>query len=99
MIALFIVWNVVGGFMESLWAPADWVINNDADEFWWPVAGSLPEVLDGVPDDVAAVSAPRFNFVPSVDTIDDGPFWQAMTVRQATMIVRPLAKDRAMPGF
>lgn len=42
---------------------ADWVINNDADEFWWPEADAdLKTCLARVQPEVQALSAPRFNF-------------------------------------
>jgi len=41
---------------------ADWIINNDADEFWWPRAGTLKEAFGVVPEDYGALSAFRVNF-------------------------------------
>jgi hypothetical protein len=43
---------------------ADWVINSDADEFWWPKEGTLASTFACLPASVNVVKAPRFNFVP-----------------------------------
>jgi hypothetical protein len=43
---------------------ADWVINNDADEFWWPERGTLKETLEAIPDEFGIVVAPRSNALP-----------------------------------
>ncbi len=58
---------------------ADWVINSDTDEFWWPSAGDLKAVLASVPSAYGVVSAPRLNFLPmrSLSTA----FWREMVWR------------------
>jgi hypothetical protein len=61
---------------------ADWVLNADADEFWWPRGGSFKSALGAVPDGFATVGALVRVFVPRPD--DGGPFWERMTVRLAT---------------
>ena len=58
---------------------ADWVINTDADEFWWPRGGSLKEVLDAVPRRYGIVRGFWRSFVPRPD--DGGSFAERMTVR------------------
>ena len=58
---------------------ADWVINADADEFWWPRGGSLKEVLAAVPEAYGVVQGFWRSFVPRPD---DGAFFaERMTVR------------------
>ena len=57
---------------------ADWVINSDADEFWWPRGESLRDVLGAVPDRYGTVSAFLRVFVPRPG---DGPFAERMTAR------------------
>jgi hypothetical protein len=72
---------------------ADWVINSDADEFWWPRARSLKEALAGVPASLGVVYAPICNFVPRRR---DGHFYDSMTMRlvQPAPINNPLGRYR-----
>jgi hypothetical protein len=72
---------------------ADWVINNDADEFWWEASGSLKNALAAVGGDVIAVGAERTNFVARPE--DGRPFWRRMDVRHRTSL-NPLG--RPLPG-
>lgn len=51
---------------------ADWVINTDADEFWWPESGNLKDVLGAVEPIYGAVRVPRFDFRPLTD-VGGGP--------------------------
>ena len=57
---------------------ADWVINSDADEFWWPRGASLSEVLAAVPPRYGTVGAFLRVFCPRPG---DGHFAERMTVR------------------
>jgi hypothetical protein len=58
---------------------ADWVINSDADEFWWPRGASLKGVLEAVPEEYGVVNAFWRSFVPRPD---DGAFFaERMTAR------------------
>jgi len=59
---------------------ADWVINNDADEFWWPRTESLRSVFEGLGGNVGAVVGHRTNFVPRPE--DGRPYWERMTLRE-----------------
>jgi Glycosyl transferase family 2 len=85
---------------------ADWVINTDADEFWWPRGGSLKDVLAAVPDDYGVVQGFWRSFVPRPD---DGSFFaERMTARLSqhapindpTSFYRPVVKvaHRGDPG-
>ena len=60
---------------------ADWVINNDADEFWWPEQGDLKQVLSDIAPSFSAVVAERINF-PPVSLPPGTEFIDVMTVRE-----------------
>ena len=88
---------------------ADWVINNDADEFWCPPGDDLRVALQSVPEGTDAVLVPRFNFVVPADGpggpgADPRPFAERMTVRYAVPYdpikggpVQPKMAHRAHP--
>jgi hypothetical protein len=61
---------------------ADWVLNTDADEFYWPRGGSLKDVLASVPERYGMVRALLRQFVPRPD---DGSFFaDRMIARMST---------------
>jgi hypothetical protein len=66
---------------------ADWVINNDADEFWWPSHGTLRDVLAAVPEAYTQVRVPRNDFRPlQGDAAADEVFWRRLLIRDACSV-------------
>jgi len=60
---------------------ADWVVNSDVDEFWWPRGASLKEILAAIPPRYGQVPAFWRTFPPRPD---DGRFFaERMTFRLA----------------
>ena len=71
---------------------ADWVIESDADEFWWPRGGSLKDVLATVPERFGLVRGCWRHFVPLPE--DGAPFSERMIVRLAAPH-RPMTRGRS----
>ena len=59
---------------------ADWVINNDADEFYTTSEGALPDQLAKAPAHCAGVYVERFNFPPVADAGED--YLRSMVYRE-----------------
>jgi hypothetical protein len=57
---------------------ADWVINSDADEFWWPWGGSLKDALAQIPERYGVVRTFVRAFLPRPG---DDSWTERMTVR------------------
>lgn len=74
---------------------ADWIVNADADEFWWSRYGPIKEVLARVPARFSTVRAFLRNFVPSggADTL----FAERMTARLVPGELRSSSPYRAHP--
>jgi hypothetical protein len=68
---------------------ADWVINSDADEFYWPRGGTLKEVLSAVPAQYGGVRGMLRNFAPRPH--GDDFFAERMTAR----VCNPGAEDNS----
>jgi hypothetical protein len=70
---------------------ADWVINSDADEFWWPQSGDLRSTLASLPPEAGMLKVPRVNFIPTGN--DGRPFHERMVyreIRSANAVGQPL---------
>ena len=61
---------------------ADWVINSDADEFWWPRGGDLKDVLALVPARFGVIRGCWRHFLPR--PAGDPFFAERMTTRLCT---------------
>jgi len=85
---------------------ADWVINSDADEFWWPRGASLSDVLGAVPPRYGTVGAFLRVFCPRPG---EEEFAERMTVRFSALapindpasLYKPIRKvvHRGHPGI
>jgi len=61
---------------------AEWVLNGDADEFWFPLDGSLADALDRVGPDYGRVLIPRTDFVLH-EELHSAPVAEQLTVRES----------------
>jgi len=68
---------------------ADWIINNDADEFWWPIAGDLKATFGCLPGETNLVKADRYNFIVVAGA--DERFWSRMIYREKVSL-NPLGR-------
>ena len=66
---------------------ADWIINSDADEFWWPENGNLATTLAALPDSIEAVEVNRTNFIPPQrKALNQRPFYECQTLRERVSV-------------
>ncbi|MFZ2724724.1 MAG: glycosyltransferase family 2 protein, partial [Methylococcaceae bacterium] len=68
---------------------ADWVINNDADEFWWPKTGNLKQTFSNLAPEINTLQAQCYNFVAIETNNYTEAFYQYMIYREV-MSLNPL---------
>jgi hypothetical protein len=74
---------------------ADWVFHNDADEFWWPLQGTIKDALESIPEEYGAVVSPRAEYVARPD--GPGSFADRLVVREARSSLQPKVAHRGDP--
>jgi hypothetical protein len=74
---------------------ADWVVHGDADEFWWPLRGTVKDALAAVPAEYGVVLGPRAEFVARPD--GEGGYLDRLVYREARSLIRPKIAHRALP--
>jgi glycosyl transferase family 2 len=74
-------WRTELARMAAVDHEASWVVNADADQFWWSVHGSLRRALERVPSSYGLVRSFDRAFVPRPD--DGRHFAERMTTRLA----------------
>jgi glycosyl transferase family 2 len=74
---------------------ADWVFNNDADEFWWPISGTIKDSLESIPEQYGGVVSPRAEYVARPD--GPGSFADRLIVREARSNLQPKVAHRGDP--
>jgi hypothetical protein len=75
---------------------ADWVVHGDADEFWWPLDGTLRETLEAVPDHYGALIGARAEFVARPP--GPGHWSERLVVRERRALLRPKIAHRGDPN-
>ncbi len=81
---------------------ADWVINNDADEFWYPIENNLKKTLSKIPASYDMLSIPRFNFIPEHSSLKEDKFYNKMLIREVhsvNSLGQPLPPKVCHRGF
>jgi len=73
------------------------VLHPDADEFWWPVGGSLKVVFAAIDGPYGTLVAPRPEFVGRPDA--PGSFAERLVVREARSRLRPKVAHRGRPDI
>ncbi|HEY1385471.1 MAG TPA: glycosyltransferase family 2 protein [Dongiaceae bacterium] len=73
------VWVTRMAQMAAKRFDADWVINNDADEFWLSTKSTVRAALAALPHDAECLAVPRFDMAPPRDS--RAQFFEAMTLR------------------
>jgi glycosyl transferase family 2 len=74
---------------------ADWVVHGDADEFWWPLEGTLREALDAVPGEYGALIGARAEYVARPPA--PGHWSERLVVRERRALLRPKIAHRGDP--